>query len=122
MGGLEWEENASGDEDENVINKQDEESENPLITSLSNDDNIGDRKARKAEMWFQKIGDLEDDSDLEEAELKRAVDIVEKKGGSIKRKEAEETSNHIESDDEDEVGNIHHETVETDSDDSERGS
>jgi len=118
--GLEWEENASGDEDENVINKQDEESENPLITSLSND-NIGDRKARKAEMWFQKIGDLEDDSDLEEAELKRAVDIVEKKGGSIKRKEVEETSNHIESDDEDEVGNIHHETVETDSDDSDEG-
>merc|ERR1712106_96907 len=87
--GLEWEENESdADEDENV-NKQDEVSSNPLLTTLSNDD-AGDRKARKAEMWFQKIGDLEDDSDLEEAEMKRAVDIVEKKGGSIKKKKVVE--------------------------------
>ena len=119
--GLEWEENESGDDDENEVNKQDEASANPLITSLSNDD-IGDRKARKAEMWFQKIGDLEEDSDLEEAEMQRAVDIVEKKGGSIKKKKVEENkiadiSYHSDSDGEEEVGNIHHQTMETDSDD-----
>jgi len=120
--GLEWEENESdADEDENVI-KQDEVSSNPLLTTLSNDD-AGDRKARKAEMWFQKIGDLEDDSDLEEAEMKRAVDIVEKKGGSIKKKKVVEEQSaassgyQSDSDDEDRVGNIHHEpALETDSD------
>merc|ERR1711892_1581600 len=120
--GLEWEENESdADEDENV-NKQDEVSSNPLLTTLSNDD-AGDRKARKAEMWFQKIGDLEDDSDLEEAEMKRAVDIVEKKGGSIKKKKVVEEQSaassgyQSDSDDEDRVGNIHHEpALETDSD------
>jgi len=82
--GLEWEENESDEEGDENVEKQDEQSSNPLITSLTDDD-IGDRKARKAEMWFQKIGEIEDDSDLEEAEMKRAVDIVEKKGGSIKK-------------------------------------
>merc|ERR1712179_283396 len=122
--GLEWEENESDEDgDENVV-KQDEESSNPLITSL-NDDDIGDRKARKAQMWFEKIGDLEDDSDLEEAEMKRAVDIVEKKGGSIKKKSEQEVQSGASSgyqsdtDEEDQVGNIHHENLEdTDTDDS----
>ena len=49
--------------------EQDKETENPLIQSLSNED-VGEKKARKAEMWFQKIGDLEDDSDLE-SEIRR---------------------------------------------------
>merc|ERR1712037_567560 len=61
--GLEEEELASGGEEE--IMDQDKETENPLIQSLSTED-VGEKKARKAEMWFQKIGDLEDDSDLEE--------------------------------------------------------
>merc|ERR1719376_973280 len=122
--GLEWEENESDEDGDENVEKQDEESSNPLITSL-NDDDIGDRKARKAEMWFQKIGDLEDDSDLEEAEMKRAVDIVEKKGGSIKKKSEQEVQSGASSgyqsdtDEEDQVGNIHHENMEdTDSDDS----
>eukprot|EP00090_Calanus_glacialis_P014505 TRINITY_DN2330_c0_g1_i1.p1 TRINITY_DN2330_c0_g1~~TRINITY_DN2330_c0_g1_i1.p1 ORF type:complete len:844 (+),score=377.15 TRINITY_DN2330_c0_g1_i1:35-2566(+) len=121
--GLEWEENESDEEDDEMVNKQDEASSNPLITSLSNDD-IGDRKARKAELWFNKIGDIEDDSDLEEAEIQRAVDIVEKKGGSIKKKKVvkEDQSGassgyQSDSDDEDQVGNIHHQAVESDSDD-----
>merc|ERR1712212_921971 len=44
--GLEWEENESDEDGDEYIEKQDEESSNPLITSL-NDDDIGDRKARK---------------------------------------------------------------------------
>merc|ERR1719308_458731 len=87
--GLEWEENESDEEGDENVEKQDEQSSNPLITSLTDDD-IGDRKARKAEMWFQKIGEIEDASDLEESEMKRAVDIVEKKGGSIKKKAEQE--------------------------------
>jgi len=81
--GLEEDEMASGGEEE--IMEQDIESSNPLVQSLVTED-VTDKKARKAEMWFQKIGDLEDDSDLEEVEIGRAVDIVKKKGGSVKQK------------------------------------
>ena len=84
--GLEWEEEETDDEDEAKIAKQNEVSSNPLIMSLSSEDQE-DRKARKAEQWFSKIGALDDDSDLEEAELQRAVNIVQKKGGKIKKKE-----------------------------------
>ena len=84
--GLEWEEEEESDEEaESKIQKQNDVSKNPLIMSLSNDDNE-DRKAKKAEMWFSKIGDIDDDSDLEEAEMERAVNIVQKKGGKIKKK------------------------------------
>merc|ERR1712013_51016 len=123
--GLEWEENESDEEGDENVEKQDEQSSNPLITSLTDDD-IGDRKARKAEMWFQKIGEIEDDSDLEEAEMKRAVDIVEKKGGSIKKKAEQEVQSgagsgyQSDTDEEDQVGNIHHQNMEdTDDSDSE---
>merc|ERR1719428_1922780 len=101
-------ENDSDDDAE--VDQQDTDSANPLIQSLSNDD-VGTKKARKAEMWFQKIGDLEDDSDLEEVEIGRAVDIVKKKGGSIKQKAVSATdipTNGYDSgseDDDDEVGN-----------------
>jgi len=110
--GMEMEdENESGDENEVIL--QDKESENPLIQSLSNED-IGDKKARKADLWFQKIGHLEDDSDLEEAEIGTAMKIVHKKGGSIKTREVSEDQEKnddgykSDSDEDDEVGNIHH--------------
>jgi len=115
--GMDMDENDSGDDEE--VKNQDAESENPLIKSLSNDD-IGAKKARKAEMWFQKIGDLEDDSDLEEAEIGKAVDIVHKKGGSIKTKqnmkEKEDAGYNSDSEEEDEVGNVHNVQLESDSD------
>jgi len=86
--GLEWEDEAeSDDEAEEKIQKQNEVSKNPLIMQLNNDDNE-DRRAKKAAQWFSKLGDLDDDSDLEEAEMERAVNIVKKKGGSIKQKKA----------------------------------
>merc|ERR1712127_788981 len=93
------------------------ETANPLMKSL-NEDDVGERKAKKADMWFQKIGDLEDDSDLEETEIGRAVDIVQKKGGTIKKRKAEtmESTSGYNSDSEDddegdEVGNRHHENT-----------
>merc|ERR1719189_2773313 len=99
---------------EEEIMDQDKETENPLIQSLSTED-VGEKKARKAEMWFQKIGDLEDDSDLEEEEIGRAVDIVKKKGGSIRQKEEEVDEDAgtkgADSESEDEVGNRHHENT-----------
>lgn len=117
--GLDEDELASGGEEE--IAEQDQESENPLLQSLVTEE-TNDKRARKAEMWFQKIGDLEDDSDLEEAEISRAVDIVKKKGGSIKQKEIEAlstsgyNSGSDDDDDGDEVGNIHHQEANIDSD------
>lgn len=125
--GLEEDELESGGEEE--IMEQDTETQNPLVKSLVTEE-VGDRKARKAEMWFQKIGDLEDDSDLEEVEIGRAVDIVKKKGGSIRQKPVvatESSGYNSDSDSEsgDEVGNIHHQMPlagESDSDsDSEDG-
>merc|ERR1712156_848514 len=115
--GLEEEELASGGEEE--IMEQDKETENPLIQSLSNED-VGEKKARKAEMWFQKTGllDLEEDEQLEEEEIGRAVDIVKKKGGSIRQKEEQDEdqgSMEGESESEDEVGNRHHENTLADS-------
>ena len=83
--GLEWEDEDTDEEKEAEIEKQNELTKNPLIMSLSSDDQEA-RKAKRAEMWFSKIGDIDEDSDLEEAELERAVNIVEKKGGSIKKK------------------------------------
>ena len=85
--GLEWEEAESDEEGDAKIDQQNEASRNPLMMSLSTDD-PDDKKARKAEQWFSKIGDLEEDSDLEEEELQRALNIVEKKGGTIKKKDS----------------------------------
>merc|ERR1711902_401361 len=115
--GSEEEELASGGEEE--IMEQDKETENPLIQSLSNED-VGEKKARKAEMWFQKTGllDLEEDEQLEEEEIGRAVDIVKKKGGSIRQKEEQneiQGSVEEESESEDEIGNRHHENTLADS-------
>jgi len=111
--GLEWEEEKSDAEGDETVSKQDENSKNPLIKSF---EEVKDKKARKAEMWFQKIGDIDDDSDLEEAEIQRAMDRVEKKGGKIKKKNTvgEGTAvavadYHSDSEDGDEVGNIHNE-------------
>merc|ERR1712098_15680 len=87
--GLEGDEEDSDDEADEKIKRQDETSKNPLIMSLSTEDSDA-KKARKAESWFSKLGDIDEDSDLEEAEIERAVNIVQKKGGTIKKKEAVE--------------------------------
>jgi len=120
--GLDSDEDDSDEEIDKEIEKQDEISSNPLIESLTNDDQA-ERKSKKAEMWFQKIGDIEEDSDLEEAEIMTAVDIVKKKGGSIKQKDHSENEGtiadyHSDSDDEDVVGNIHNDNLGSASDDS----
>merc|ERR1712098_317977 len=83
--GLEGDEEDSDDEADEKIKRQDETSKNPLIMSLSTEDSDA-KKARKAESWFSKLGDIDEDSDLEEAEIERAVNVVQKKGGSIKKK------------------------------------
>ena len=66
--------------------EEEEEKAHPLITKLNTDSKEVARQ-KKAEMWFSKIGDLEDDSDLEDAEIGKAVSKVEDKGAVIKTKE-----------------------------------
>jgi len=120
--GMEIEDEGSDKDEE--IDEQYTESKNPLIKSLS-EDNVEDKKSKKADMWFKKIGNLEDDSDLEEAEIGKAMNIVKKKGAKIRTKEKVEEvipsavdGYRSDSDEDDEVGNIHNQPAETDSEDS----
>lgn len=76
---------SDGEEQDDDI-EEEEEPSHPIITKLSKDTKEEARK-RKADMWFSKIGDLEDDSDLEDAEIGKAVLKVEDKGAVIKKKE-----------------------------------
>jgi len=87
--GLDDEENEEEIE-EGDIERQDALSENPLVASLDKS-SAQDRKAKKANEWFEKAGlaDLEEDSDVEDEEVNRAVEIVEKKGGTIRKRKAE---------------------------------
>lgn len=81
-------EDESDDDDDDeedggeIVDESEEESQNPLIASLS-EASEESKRARKADLWFQKLGDLDSDSDLEEAELNR---LVMKKGASLKQK------------------------------------
>ena len=118
--GLEWEEEEDEDDkDEEKIQKQNEVSKNPLIMRLNNED-TEDRRARKAEMWFSKLGDIDEDSDLEEAEMERAVNIVKKKGGSIKKKEKPQQVYHSDGEsEEEEEAEVNDDDDVTDSEDDE---
>lgn len=86
----EGEEEESLDEDGEEGQESDEEHQepkNPLLKSLSDDE---PRKAEKAERWFKKIGEMDSESELEEAELERAVTSVKKRGASVKQKQEEQ--------------------------------
>lgn len=52
---------------------------------------LQDRRAKKANAWFEKTGlaDLEEDSDVEDEEVNRAVEAVQKKGGTIRKRKVE---------------------------------
>jgi len=76
---------SDGEEQDDNL-EEEEETPHPLITKLNTDSKEVARQ-KKAEMWFSKIGDLEDDSDLEDAEIGKAVSKVEDKGAVIKTKE-----------------------------------
>ena len=71
------------------VEDQDMPSENPLLESLDTD-TADTKRARKAEMWFDKLdmGDIDEDSDLEDAELRKTIDSIEKKGGKLRQKKS----------------------------------
>merc|ERR1719187_1825517 len=74
-----------------VVLEKDETENHPLLQSL-NKTTAEERKAQKAELWFEKIGDLDSEDDIEDAEIEKAVSMVNRKGGSILQKKSKTCS------------------------------
>lgn len=85
---LDLEQEDDEDEEPAIETYEDEDpnAEHPIFTSLSTE-TTQERTARKANMWFKKIGDIDEDSDLEDAEMEKVVSKVEKRGGKLRSKE-----------------------------------
>jgi len=122
--GLEEEEEMEfEEEEEGKFESQDALSENPLMEALEKN-NLQERRAMKANAWFEKAGlaDLEEDSDVEDEEVNRAVQAVQKKGGTIRKRKAEEVpeynSDSEEEEKEEEKSNADDFTQEDDKDES----
>jgi len=64
---------------------KDPNADHPIVTSLYTQTKE-ERAARKANLWLKKLGDIDEDSDLEEAELEKVVSKVQKKGGKLRSK------------------------------------
>merc|ERR1719295_1330431 len=92
---------AEEDEDKNDAEEEDEKidqindgNKNSLLVDLS----AGDRKSRKemkADVWFGKdvFKGIEDDEDLEEADVEAAIKSIKKKGGKIPEKAQKKATN-----------------------------
>jgi len=85
--GLEAEEDDM-DVDNVNIDDQEADSANPLMETLVKE-TAEEKKTKKAELWFQKLGDIDSDSDLEDAEIQKAVTSVQKKGATLRQKKEE---------------------------------
>ena len=87
---LEEDEESDNVENDDIIDELNEASENPLLVSLEQDDKIS-RKERKANLWFDKdiFQGIEEDEELEESDIKGAINAIKKKGGKIMTKVVE---------------------------------
>ena len=93
------------DEAEEVDDEQHEELNdvsNPLLVTMEPKDRES-RKERKANMWFDKdiFKGIEDDEDLEEADVQGAIDAIKKKGGKMLTKKKPPVREYHSSSDED---------------------
>merc|ERR1712029_1250550 len=93
------------DEAEEVDDEQHEELNdvnNPLLVTMEPKDRES-RKERKANMWFDKdiFKGIEDDEDLEEADVQGAIDAIKKKGGKMMTKKKPPVREYHSSSDED---------------------
>lgn len=99
---------AEDDIDDEAMDRLNEPSRNPLLVSMEPKDRVS-QKERKANMWFGKdiFQGIEEDEDLEEADVQKAIESIKKQGGAIltkKQKKAKiQTYNSDESEDEMEV-------------------
>lgn len=82
---------ASESEEDEILEEEDDEpeEENPLLVSM--DDTKETNKERKANLWFDKdiFKGIDEDEDLEEADVQGAIDSIKKKGGKMVEKPAE---------------------------------
>ena len=87
---LEEDEESDNVENDDIIDELNEASENPLLVSLEQDDKLS-RKERKANLWFDKdiFQGIEEDEELEESDIKGAINAIKKKGGKIMTKVVE---------------------------------
>ena len=112
------------DEAEEVDDEQHEELndlKNPLLVTMEPKDRES-RKERKANLWFDKdiFKGIEDDEDLEEADVQGAINALKKKGGKMLTKPVAKKVReyHSSSEDEDETEDTKKEAIEESSDDS----
>merc|ERR1712165_167251 len=77
----------SDEMDYTAIESYNDPSKNELIVDLEDSNRIT-RKEKRANMWFDKdiFKGIEDDEDLEEADVEMAINAIKKKGGQIKEK------------------------------------
>lgn len=78
------EEDMDQNQDEDYIDNE-EEAENPLLVSMEPKTDKETRKERKANMWFDKdiFQGIDEDDDLEEADVQGAIEAITKKGGKV---------------------------------------
>ena len=77
-------------DDEEEIDRLNDPSQNPLLVDMESSDRKT-RKEKKANMWFDKdiFRGIEEDEDLEEADVNAAIKAIKKKGGKVPEKKKE---------------------------------
>lgn len=85
--GLGEELESNNDEDDEAIDGLNDPSKNELIVDME-DSNRLSRKEKRADMWFDKdiFKGIEEDEDLEEADVEMAISTIKKQGGKIQEK------------------------------------
>ena len=88
--GLQEEDGSEIDDEE--IDKINDPSQNTLLVDLNSQRDRKSRKEMKADVWFDKdvFKGIEDDDDLEEADVEAAIKSIKKKGGKFPEKKKPE--------------------------------
>lgn len=81
-------EDADKEVDEEAIEEMNDGSKNSLLVDLNGKQDRKSRKEMKADVWFDKdvFKGIEEDDDLEEADVEAAIDTIKKKGGKLPEK------------------------------------
>merc|ERR1719219_1315889 len=81
-------------ENDEAIDKLNDPSDNKLLVDMEGT-NRESRREKRANLWFDKdvFKGIEDDEDLEEADLETAIKAIKKKGGKIHQKVSDSNPN-----------------------------
>lgn len=82
-------EDSDNNDDSEKIEELNDGSKNSLLVELNGNQDRKSRKQMKADVWFDKdvFRGIEDDDDLEEADVEAAITAIKKKGGNIQEKQ-----------------------------------